>query len=367
MMSNLRSRPRAGFTLIELVVVIFLILILATLALLISPRAAEQSRIARGADQLSGWLLISKQRSYRDQIPRGVRLIVDNNLASPGYGKWVKELAYIERPVDIPGNTLHVPAIPPALNQPQNANNHLVFIPGPGLTPGPDLQSGDTVLAGDFLQLNSYEFAPYNVHRINAVQYPFTATLGTPPAQVVGTLLTLQAADGTKSPIAVNINGQTGTQGLYQIVRAPRVMVGEPTLAMPRDVIIDLDPTSEGSSFLPGCTNPPAMPTFVNPLNPYYDILFSERGQVIASNGLAGAGGKIILRVRNSDRPPSPLSVLPNNIVYDWGDQFLVTIYTRTGLIATHPLNLDLNPPAMQPPVLADPFKFTRDGLTSGF
>jgi prepilin-type N-terminal cleavage/methylation domain-containing protein len=358
MMSNLRSRPRAGFTLIELVVVILLILILATLALLISPRAADQSRIARGADQLSGWLLIAKQRSYRDQIPRGVRLI--RNANNPN---WVTELAYIERPVDIKGNTLHVPAIPPAANQPQNTNNHLVFIPGPGLTPGPDLQSGDTVLQGDFLQLNTYEFAPYNVHRINAVQYPFTATLGTPPTQVVGTLLTLQAADGTKSPIAVNIDGQTGTQGLYQIVRAPRVMVGEPALPLPRDVIIDIDPTSYGSSTwqnvgLPGFNSNPPPPVGNGDL--YYDILFSERGQVIATNGLAGQGGKIILRVRNGDRPPNQALSTPGNIVYDWGDQFLVTIYTRTGLIATHPMNMDLSPPP-------DPFKFTRDGLTSGF
>jgi prepilin-type N-terminal cleavage/methylation domain-containing protein len=333
-------RRRAGFTLIELVVVIMLLLVLATLALMISPRAAEQQRIARGADQLSGWLLIAKQRSYRDQIPRGVRLI--RNANNPN---WVTELAYIERPVDIKGNTLQVPAV-------QGGSNYQVIIPGV------DYVSGDTVLAGDFLQLNNYEFAPYNVHRIAAV------TLVAPPTYLIaGTMLTLAAADNSFSPIAVNISGQTSTQGLYQIVRAPRVMVGEPALPLPRDVIIDLDPTSYGSSTwqnvgLPGFNSNPPPPVGNGDL--YYDILFSERGQVVATNGLTGQGGKIILRVRNGDRPQNQALSTPGNIVYDWGDQFLVTIYTRTGLIATHPMNMDLSPPP-------DPFRFTRDGLTSGF
>jgi prepilin-type N-terminal cleavage/methylation domain-containing protein len=353
MMSNPRSRPRAGFTLIELVVVIFLILILATLALLISPRAAEQSRIARGADQLSGWLLISKQRSYRDQIPRGLRLIIDNDPASPGYRKWVKELAYIERPVDIVGDTLQVPGSWTAGNV-ISSQDYYAFIPNV------DLTSGDTVQPGDFLQLNTYEFAPYNLHRINNLQFTSMQLGSGPPTP--GTSLWLQAADNaSNSPIGVHISGLTTTKGLYRIVRQPRVMVGEPNLALPRDVIIDLDPTSEGVSVLPGYSP--------NPLNPYYDILFSERGQAIANNGLAGQGGKIILRVRNSDRPPNPNMIAPNDVVYDWGDQFLVTIYTRTGLIATHPLCLDLNPTPNPPtvPFLADPYKFTRDGLTSGF
>jgi hypothetical protein len=157
-------------------------------------------------------------------------------------------------------------------------------------------------------------------------------------------------------------------QGLYQIIRQPRLMVGEPTLPLPRDVIIDLDPASDGSSAWINPTTGYAVPGYKSGLP--YDILFSERGQVIIGSAQGGQDGKIILRVRNSDRPPNQNMNLPGvDVVYDWGDQFLVTIYTRTGLIATHPLCLDLNsapnPPLM--PFLADPYKFTRDQQTSGF
>src|SRR5256885_10419789 len=89
-------KARSAFTLIELLVVIFIILVLASLALLLTPRMAEDQRVTRGADQVSGWLLIAKQRSFRDQVPRGVRLIPDASNQN-----WVKELEYIERPEDL--------------------------------------------------------------------------------------------------------------------------------------------------------------------------------------------------------------------------------------------------------------------------
>ena len=115
-------------------------------------------------------------------------------------------------------------------------------------------------------------------------------------------------------------------------------MVGEQPLLFPRDVVIDLRPsmllsdgvtiTDGGISQLPG--NSP-------------DIVFNQRGQVIGANGI---GGKIILRLRNGDRECND------------GDQLLITIHTRTGLITTHPVNVD--------PPFGDPYLFVRDGKSSG-
>jgi hypothetical protein len=72
----IRRSRRAAFTLMEMLVVIFFIIILATLVVAISPRISEQSRAARGADQLQGWLLIGKQRAKNGGRPAGLRLQV---------------------------------------------------------------------------------------------------------------------------------------------------------------------------------------------------------------------------------------------------------------------------------------------------
>lgn len=65
---------RAGFTLVELLVVIVLLLVLATLAVLFVPRINERRKSAVGAEQVQSALLTAKQRAVRDQAPRGVRI-----------------------------------------------------------------------------------------------------------------------------------------------------------------------------------------------------------------------------------------------------------------------------------------------------
>jgi hypothetical protein len=117
-------------------------------------------------------------------------------------------------------------------------------------------------------------------------------------------------------------------------------MVGEQPLQFPRDVVIDLAgnfgypalTTDAGLTVLPGAS---------------LDIVFNQRGQVLGANSI---GGKVILRLRNGDRASND------------GDQLLITIHTRTGLITTHPVNVD--PPFGN--AMHDPYLFVRDGKSSG-
>jgi type II secretory pathway pseudopilin PulG len=67
---------RAGYTLVELILMLALLALLATLAVALLPRVQQQARSAAGADQVQGWLLIAKQRARRDQHPVGIRLQV---------------------------------------------------------------------------------------------------------------------------------------------------------------------------------------------------------------------------------------------------------------------------------------------------
>src|SRR5438132_1250619 len=68
------KKVRTGFTLVELLVVMSLIAVLATMAIVFFPNAATANREANAAQQLQGMLNIAKQRALRDQAPRGLRL-----------------------------------------------------------------------------------------------------------------------------------------------------------------------------------------------------------------------------------------------------------------------------------------------------
>src|SRR5262249_59603028 len=91
MIRRTETTRRAGFTLVELLVAIGIIIVLASLALLVVPDVLDQDRTTDGASLTRQWLMIAKARAARDQLPRGVRLI------NPGNGL-VTELQYTEAP-----------------------------------------------------------------------------------------------------------------------------------------------------------------------------------------------------------------------------------------------------------------------------
>src|SRR5262249_15880244 len=111
---NRQRLSRTGFTLVELLVVIGILLALAGLVILFLPGVQQSQRAARGAADVQGALLIAKQRAVRDQGPRGVRLTVAD--ANVGY---VTKLQYIEQPDDFSGGVLTtLPPAPPATAPP---------------------------------------------------------------------------------------------------------------------------------------------------------------------------------------------------------------------------------------------------------
>lgn len=343
------NKRRTAFTLLELLVVIGIMLVLATLALFLTPRLADDHRTVRGADVVGGWLLIQKQRAHRDQLPRGVRLV--QNTDNPSF---VTEMIYIEQPdewrnpdvqIQIPSPPLMTPpplpppVPPPPMGNPNHFRTAFIFnknLVGEEILPPLFNQTGDILVLDD-------ESEPHSSHRIAYAEYRQTAS------GQFGTYLVFGSADtsalfpyGTSDRrVDVGLAGVYGPRAnTFRIVRQPRAMVGEQPLQLPRDVVIDLAnnfgypalTTDAGHTVLPG-----------NSL----DILFNQRGQLMGANSM---GGKIILRMRNGDRASND------------GDQLLITIYSRTGYIATHPVNVD--PPFGSP--LHDPYRFVRDGRASG-
>src|SRR5262245_28299709 len=74
------SRP--GFTLVELLVVITLMLVIAGLAVLVIPRVQDDQKATNAATNLQQWLEIAKNRAARDRAPRGLRLLPGNPTAT---------------------------------------------------------------------------------------------------------------------------------------------------------------------------------------------------------------------------------------------------------------------------------------------
>src|SRR6267154_2106627 len=81
---------RRGMTLVELLVVMVIMLILATIVVAFAPGFSDAQKVARGADQLQGWLLSARQSARTNRVPTGLRLIVSNNV--------VTDLLYIQQP-----------------------------------------------------------------------------------------------------------------------------------------------------------------------------------------------------------------------------------------------------------------------------
>lgn len=282
------ERRRPAFTLIEILVVVSLILVLATLTVAFAPRFTERERVVTAADQLQGGMLIAKQRARNDRSPTGLRLVRD-----PNNPKLVRELQYVQQPDDFSGGVLL-----------SAATNTLIFREvdfGGGI--GGANESLWPVQSGDYIEIKGGGL----MHLITKVASANSLLLASPAGPL----------------------GSPTSQ--YRIVRGPRLLQGEKPLQLPESVILDLaksvglppDPSSGG-------------------LAPSKDILFAPSGAVLHPAGLSD---KIILWVRDGSLEAT-----------NPGEQFLVTIYKRTGLIAVHPVDTGST----------DPYSYTRDGRSSG-
>ena len=456
-----QRRPgRGAFTLVEMLVVLFILVVLATLAVALVPRLGEQQKATRGADQVSGWLLIAKQRARRDRHPVGVRLQVPlvalstaavsqtGSAVTVSYTPWspvtnrpdptqslgtgtvwvlapgsylvvadndqgwnpevvrvqsvgpnsftavyqqahpanfrirhlgyVQTLQYVEQPEDYQvtaGPPFGVPGgaavrrlslllgPPPAPSPPVGLYADLEPYPAPpgpppppaippdftgGLgwqgggapgTPDPTTAALWPVGPGDYLEL----LGGGQVHEILGVDTSLAAPFTGGPFG--SRLLLYRDPLWSPPPPADGSNVVLNATDQYRILRGPRPLRGEADLLMPQSVVIDLGTNWMFSAANNNYTVP------LDPLTGTIDILFAPSGAV-TGRGAQGAG-PFSLWVRDAvlDTPGD----VAGNI---WqGEPALVTLYPRTGFIATQPV--DPNTPN-------NPYTFTQDGRSSG-
>jgi prepilin-type N-terminal cleavage/methylation domain-containing protein len=395
------SVARRGFTLIELLVVITIIVGLMAMIALAAPRFAERQGPSRGAMQLQSWLNLARQMAIRDQRPRGIRILPPTPPV-PIDANYSTELRYLEVPEDfypapIGGTAeLYFPALLAGGKQmPYNytapkpvpdyrwaliavVDRYSTTPPAtiPVLPPDPNA----TVKIGDVLNVTGTgEGVTFGggvgPRLITAVR---DGGIGFDPSGKSAHLYYIQLDRPADTPPT---NGPPNWfkphTGQYAIYRQAQPMAGEPVLQLPRDVGIDFsrDPN----------TNDPTKYTWSRffPLigtggGLGIDILFNTNGSVLSFGGLPPTTNRICLWVRDVSQPwntPGQVMQLPP------GDNSLVTVFTRTGMVVSHPIattypgsGISLLTPKAQPwgqpwppkQPTWNPFYFTQDNQLSG-
>jgi len=230
--STFRKTDRRGFTLIEMLVVILIIMLLAGLVMAFMPGVSARQQSERGGLLLRTALNQTKQNARRDSRAGGIRLI--SNPTNPNF---CTNPVFIQKPDDFGGGTASCAA----------TNLSQVTLAGADMSATP-------IAAGDAIEIG-FSGLP---HTISPSYTPQSLTLP------------------LNSPL---MNPITVPTAQYRIMRAPRLMIGEAPIALPQDVGIDI---TLGGVFATGTLSAGGQPTSFAAAGSG-DILFSPSGQVVGA------------------------------------------------------------------------------------
>lgn len=329
---------RSGMTLVELLVVMVIMLILATIVVAFAPGFQDAQKVSRGADQLQGWLVTARMWAKKDRVPTGIRFYTTTDQLTNR--TIITDLQYIQQPPtfivpNIIGNA--TPTYRRISSKTSSPTQVILEPPFSGAilagTPNKIATIGD--FSGGFganslstnwpVQQNDFLVVKGIVHQITAV-----SSSTTPPQEC--DLLTLAS---NVNPTLTDSSGNQVFTSDYYIVRSPRALAGETTLKLPQDVVIDLNL----SQFPAGSSG-------------QSDILFSPSGEVLQPP----SSDKVILWVRDqTKRPPAPTTTTTSQAVAIDRDS-LIVIDIRTGFVAAQSVNPDSS----------NYYAYTKDGKSSG-
>jgi prepilin-type N-terminal cleavage/methylation domain-containing protein len=286
---------RRGVTLIELLVVMAVITALAGLALMIAPGIMQKDNTLKGTSDVQTAMKIAQSMAAAAKLPRGVRLIAPPPGASTA-PNFVTELQYLEvPPILVPDPQ----ALVATAANPQGVNGAQVNI-----TYTPDSNGAVT-------KRQCFLFLPMPGGPDQALQILPNTTLTLPAlgffSRIIGTANVTQTAQGVSLEVILEVypDAYLGGATAYRtyhfgIYGAPRPLLGEPTIQLPKDICIDL------SLCLPQPQPFAATGTWQN-----YDIIFAPSGQLLPSASRLG-GGQIFLWVRDYTKVnPMPFAQSP--------------------------------------------------------
>jgi prepilin-type N-terminal cleavage/methylation domain-containing protein len=304
---------RKAFTLVELVVVMALIILLASIAAAVVPGILRDEKVTQGANLVQGMLLTARMRAVRDNVPCGVRLYQSTD---PNGNTVSNELAYITQPTDFSYqyDTLTFFSSNTARAAAADFAGGLATASVTGTTATPE---EFPVHFGDFLEINGKK-VPTLILSISQS----SAVTGTNRYDTLTLLNNLWPPTQTFPATAQS----------YRIIRGPRRMPSEDSVHLPTDVVVLLkDSASTAYGQIPQrqMTDPGGSSNKY-----YYDIIFSPTGTLVGndSGGSSGApvgSGLVMLYMWDSSR---------TNVTD--GDPALVVVNPRSGIIGVQPVDV---------------------------
>jgi len=347
-----------GFTLVELLVVVVIMLILAGLTLSAINFGMTGERISAGARQMQSFLEGARDRAIYAKELRGVRLLVDET--NP---RTVTSMVYIGAPelysegmiwLERPDNNNDQKADNPSVTVVRGFDTSWYLLKQRGMLGIYEDLNGDGKFQPKQEDLNKNGVFDLNAPRIRipgdktGTWYTVLTNRLTASNEVL--LLTTPYRDpGTTEATGV-LAFESGGPNTYQLELPPRVLPNEDPALLPSGIVIDLDGSKIPSSWRPGPGSP-----ITTPYSSHMDIMFSPSGVVVGAAASAGLihfylaepvdvdkTVSVLGRTSNSwqvgQAVPGEVFKIPDDPV---GDRRVVTLFTRTGKISTHPIRPD--------------------------
>lgn len=357
---------RGGFTLVELFVVLGIILVLVGIAVLVANSGLVSNlRTTGGTDRIAGWLMQARSRAQRDGAPRGVRF------GPADANGFVREAILVEVPEPYtPPSDLRLmieqygtgetgPTDTPP--NPDGPYQSRIFVVGASAT-----LIRDNVAVGDTLSVTELG----TIHRVTAIEPAVgvhTLNIGGVNYNAVEIRVAGQNAPFLPgrskipqlgaaykplpnpnahpalpaSPVTMNYSTTT-----FGFIRQARPVFGEPSLLVPEGIAIDMN-----NSLIP------------TDLAGNREIVFSPNGEIQNAGGL----GRAVIWVRNPEafagNPVTAGGGGDRPSYESAGEMTLIAVYTRTGAVAIHPVNM---PAGAGPNPTHDPYAYTKDGIATG-
>lgn len=391
-----RSIPfdgRKGFTLVELLVVVTVMLLLITMTVMTIDFTFKAERIRTAARQVQSALEGARDRAIFAKEPRGLRLLID-----PSEPRMVSSMVYVGAGMEWPlsPGTEHVMVERPDFNLDGVADSSAVtiirFAVDPSFLAGCDwftlkergylpvfedlnlngqLDSGEDQNGNGVLDRVALKITiPAEGGRSYTVlTHRLTAT--NPILELMPGTEFSEPADSGIPPTSVAPFSES-RRFTYKLELPPRILPDAQPILLPDGIVIDLDASEVPPNWRPGLPpGPPAPPMpldqqYAKPYSMEMDIMFSPRGVM---HGPVTAQGLIHLYVAERKDvvyavdqgvmiPPlssNPLTRRPPRFTGDVplvpgadqfnpadaliGDRLLITIFTQTGKVSTHKIN----------------------------
>ena len=397
-------RHSAGFTLIELMVVIALLVLIASMTVAAINLNVNNDKVRAGSRQVQSYLAGARDRAIYSKAPRGVRFLLTPTNSPTESSRTVSSMVFIAPTDPWMQGTIQLERL-------DTANNGIADF-SEGL---PDSSSGGAIVVRGFDNDSSGNANPtewvnlYNQRLLtdgariripanNGTWYTVTNTQQLASASPTGSggpipprlqlTVAYASAGNTSSGNVPAFNSGTGPQ-TYLLELPPTVLPNQDPVLMPKGAVIHLDRCS--NSFEQVNASTPASgrgnklpdswwrsPSTASPVDPSgfdyrsnMDLMFSPRGVVIGQAAQRGIIHFYIADQKDADRDrlywSSPSSYPtasapefgvwadPSSNGYERGDKVILSLFTRTGNVSTHHIYSN-----------SDPFRYAETGEVAG-